>query len=181
MSATSRRLLIGGMAALLATLLIGVAVLAQPLVPFQYQRARQRWEQQRVRHYEVDVSWANGWNYGNARVEMRDGQVVRAIDLDTGQPLLAHKRNSAGYFGSIDNLFEIIRTYVQPQLNWRNLLAHYVPALASRLVPCAAPLPRVSYDPHFGFPTDLWYNDSWCANTFFNYSNVRIARFSPLP
>lgn len=181
MPALSRKLLFAGMAALLVALFAGLIVLALPMMPFQYQRARQRWEQQRMRHYEVEVSWANGWDYGNARVELRDGQIVRALDLDTGQPLVASKRSSAGYFGSIDNLFEIIQTYVQPQLNWRNLLAHYVPALTSQLVSCAAPLPRVRYDPQFGFPADIWYNDSWCANTFFNYSNVKITRFSPLP
>lgn len=175
------KLVLGSVIVLIVTLLAGAIALVAPFAPLQYQRARQRWEQQGVRHYEVDIAWANGWNYGSARVEMRDGKVVRAIDPATGQPLALNKRYNAGYFSSIDNLFTIIQTYVLPELNWRNLLAHLVPALAHRLVSCDAPLPTVSYDQRFGFPSEIWYNDSWCANTFFNYSNVKITHFSPLP
>ena len=175
------KLVLGGLIALLVALLAGAAALVAPFAPLQYQRASQRWQQQGERHYELEISWANGWNYGSARVEMRDGKVVRAIDPATGQPLAPNKQMNAGYFGSVDNLFTIIRTSVLPELNWRNLLAHLVPALAHRLVSCDAPLPAVSYDQRFGFPTEIWYNDSWCANTFFNYSNVKITNFRPLP
>lgn len=177
----TRKLLVGGTVILLAALLAGLAVVVAPFMPFQNRWAQQRWQQHGLRHYELEISWANGWNYGEAHVEMRDGQIIQALDPVTGRPLDPQKLVSARYFGSVDNLFEIIEKYVQPEWNWRNLLAHYAPPLANQLVPCVAPLPKVSYDAQFGFPAELWYNDTWCANTFFNYSHVAIRHFRPLP
>jgi hypothetical protein len=181
MPTLSWKLLIGSTATLLAALLASIVILALSVLPFQYRQARLRWEQQRMRHYQVEVVWANGWNFGDARVEMRDNRLVQAIDLETGQSLARNKLLSAAYFGSIDNLFAIIEKRVQPSWNWRNLLARYVPSLARRIGSCAAPLGEVSYDPQYGYPTNLWYNDGWCTNTFFNYSNVKITQFVPLP
>jgi hypothetical protein len=181
MPALSRKLLIGGTATLLTALLAGVVVLTLPILPFQHQRARQRWEQQRMSHYEVEVTWANGMNFGHALVEIRDNKLVKGTDLDTSQPIAPPKTLSAAYFGSIDNLFAIIKTRVRPEWNWRNLLARYYPDLARQIDACPAPLSEVRYDPQLGYPSDVWYNDSWCAKTFFNYSHVTIVRLRPLP
>jgi hypothetical protein len=181
MSAVSRRVLIGITAGLLATLLAGVIIAALPILPFQYQRAHQRWRQQGLQHYEVEVTWANGWSFGHALVEIRNNRLVSGKDLDTGQPIGAPQMLSASYFASIDNLFNIVDQRVQPDWNWRNLLARYAPALASRIDPCVAPLSEVRYDPQLGYPAEIWYNDSWCAKTFFNYSHVKVISLKPLP
>ncbi len=181
MSARSRKLLVGGMAALLVAIIAGVVIVVLQLLPFQYQRAHRRWAQQQIHHYELEVAWADGWSFGHARVEMRDDQFVRGVDLDTGQPLAPNKLLYAGYFGSVDKLFAIIEKRVRLAWNWRNLLARYVPAVARRLDSCVAPLGEVNYDSDYGYPSNIWYNDSWCTNTFFNYSNVKITQFTPLP
>jgi hypothetical protein len=173
--------LIGIIASLAIVSIAGGIVLALSLLPFQYRQARQRWEQQDIRHYQLEVTWASGWSFGHARVEMRDNKVVRAIDLDTGQPLDSGKLLSAGYFASIDRLFEIIDARMQPTWAWRNLLARLSPSLARRIDGCVAPLSDVGYDPQFGFPSRIAYNDGWCTVTFFDYSNVTITGFQPLP
>jgi hypothetical protein len=173
--------LVGALATLLIASTAGIIILALSLLPFQYWQARQRWEQRRIRHYQLEVAWASGWSYGHVRVEMRDDQLVKAIDLDTGQPLDLSKLPAARYFGSIDRLFEIIDARMQPKWAWRNLLERLSPALARRIDSCVAPLSDVGYDPRFGFPTRISYNDGWCTITFFDYSNVTIAGFQPLP
>jgi hypothetical protein len=155
--------------------------MAMSLLPYQYQQAHRRWQQQRIRHYELEVSWASGWSLGHVWMEMRDNQLVRAVDLDTNQPLDPSKLLSASYFGSIDQLFGIIDARMQPQWAWRNVLEHYLPWLAHRIDRCVAPLSDVGYDPQFGFPTRIAYNDGWCTLTFFDYSNVKISQFHPLP
>jgi hypothetical protein len=159
----------------------GLLLVAGPLLTFDYQWARQRWQQHGSRHYEVDVTWASGWRFGHARVEVRDEQFVRATDLDTGQPLAMNKRADAAYFSSIEQLFKILEPRMQARWYWRTQLEHVWPALARRLDPCPAPLTEASYDPEFGYPNAIAYNDGWCSNTFFTYSNVRIMRFKPLP
>src|SRR6185295_14929271 len=108
MSARSRKLLIAGMVTLLVACIAGIAVIAPSLLSLQYQQAHRRWEQQGLRHYELEVAWANGWSFGHALMEMRDNQLVKGVDLDTGQPLGPGKLLPASYFGSIDNLFQII-------------------------------------------------------------------------
>jgi hypothetical protein len=173
--------LIGSTAMLLVVSFVGIAILALLLLPFQHQQARRRWEQRHIRHYEVEVAWASGWSFGHVRVEMRDNQLVKAVDLDTGRPLDSSKLLWARYFGSIDQLFEIIEVRMRPEWAWRNLLERYSPSLARRIDTCVAPLSDVGYDPQFGFPTNISYNDGWCAITFFDYSNVKVTQFHPLP
>ena len=169
------------MAMLLILSIAGIIILALWLLPFQYRQARQRWEQQRITHYQMEVTWAGGWSYGHVRVEMRDNQLVKAIDLETGQPLDRSRLLTARYFASVDNLFEIIDARMQPKWVWRNLLERVSPSLARRIDSCVAPLSDVGYDPQFGFPTRISYNDGWCAITFFDYSRVTITGFQPLP
>lgn len=181
MPAFSRKFLVGGIVTLLVMLIAGLLVLLWTVLPFRHQRAREHWQQQHIQHYEVDINWANGWNFGHARIEMRNNTFVRGIDLDTGQPLSPSKVLFASYFSSINNLFDIIDVRIRPAWNWRNLLAKYAPTIAHRIDPCVAPLSDVRYDPQYGYPSEIWFNDSWCANTFFNYSHVHIERFTPLP
>ena len=105
-----------------------------------------------------------------ARLLYRDGMML-VIDKPAGIPV--HRGpQSATFKGGValEDYFDVLR-FGLPR----------APALAHRLVSCDAPLPAVSYDQRFGFPTEIWYNDSWCANTFFNYSNVKITNFRPLP
>lgn len=161
--------------------IICVAGLALTLSPVRHEWARQRWEQRRPRRYELEVSWANNWSFGHARVEILDGQLVSGIDLDTGGPLGASKRSSAAYFGSIDQLFALIEWQTRPAERWQAQLARYHPLLARRLNPCAAPLPGVRYDAEYGYPTDIDYYDTECLARFFNRSSVSIRRFRPLP
>jgi hypothetical protein len=181
MASHFRNVLIGGLAAVGVAFTVGVVLVVLPLLPFTDRQARQRWEQLRPAHYEVDVTWASGWRFGSARVELRDGALVRGVDLDNGQPLDFRKRQDARYFASIDNLFKILDERLRPAWYWRVQLARHYPQLASRLSTCVAPLSSVSYDAEYGYPTDISYNDGWCANTFFTYSNVKITRFRPLP
>ena len=173
--------LVGVIATLLILSIAGIVILALWLLPFQYRQARQRWAQQHISHYQLEVTWASGWSYGHARVEMRDNQLVKAVDLDTGQQLDTGRLLIARYYGSIDRLFEIIDVRMQPKWAWRNLLERLSPSLARRIDSCVAPLSDVGYDPRFGFPTRISYNDGWCTITFFDYSNVTIAGFQPLP
>jgi hypothetical protein len=172
---------IGALAGFVAAGVVGIVTLALLLLPFQYRQARQRWEQQRISHYQMEVTWAGGWSYGHALVEMRDNQLIKAVDLETGQPLDQNRLLTAGYFASVDNLFEIIDARMQPKWIWRNLLERASPALARQIDSCVAPLSDVGYDPQFGFPTKISYNDGWCAITFFDYSNVTITGFQRLP
>ena len=173
--------LIGVVATLAIVSIAGIVFLALSLLPFQYRQARQHWEQQRISHYQMELTWASGWSYGHVQVEMRDNQLVKALDLDTGQPLDQSKLLAARYFGSVDRLFEIIDARMQPQWLWRNLLERVSPALARRIDSCVAPLSDVGYDPQFGFPNRLSFNDGWCTITFFDYSNVSVMGFQPLP
>ena len=181
MSLRPANLLILVGSALLIACMVGLGLAALPLLPFQRQSARQHWQQRGPRHYELEVEWANGMNYGHAQVEIRDNRLVRGTDLDTGQPLGIGKLFSAGYFGSIDNLFALIDGQSRPSLSWRTQLARAFPPLASRLDNCAPPLPVVHYSADFGYPTDIDYNDSWCVARYFNRSSIKITRFHPLP
>src|SRR5262245_45759430 len=173
--------LIGFVATLVILSIAGIIFLALALLPFQYRQARQRWEQQRVQHYAMEITWASGWSYGHVRVEMRDNQLVKAVDADTGQQLDTGRLLVAGYLGSIDQLFDIIETRMQPKWAWRNLLERLSPSLARRIDRCVAPLSDVAYDPQYGFPTRISYNNGWCTITFFDYSSVTITGFQPLP
>jgi hypothetical protein len=164
-----------------ALVAICVAGLALTLLPVRHEWARQRWEQRRPRHYELEVSWAHNWSFGHARVEIRDGRLVGGIDLDTGRSLEVNKRGSAAYFGSIDRLFALIEWQTRPAERWQDQLARYHPQLARRLNPCAAPLPAVRYDAEYGYPTDIDYYDTECIARFFNRSSVTIRHFRPLP
>jgi hypothetical protein len=181
MTRRSAKLALIGLGVLLLACSAGLVLGARPLLAFDYQWARQRWEQGGARHYEVDVTWASGWRFGHARVELRDEQFVRATDLDTGQPLALNKRADAAYFASVEQLFKILEPRMQARWYWRTQLERAWPALARRLDPCPAPLTEASYDSEFGYPNAIAYNDGWCSNTFFTYSNVKITRFRPLP
>ncbi|HEX5692228.1 MAG TPA: DUF6174 domain-containing protein [Roseiflexaceae bacterium] len=179
-SRIARSSIVAIVAVLVACIGGGLAV-ALPMLPFSHQQARTRWEEQKPRHYEIDVTWARGWSFGHAQVEMHDGQLVRAVDLDTGQPLGPSKRSDAGYFASVDNLFAVIDQRLQSDWYWRVQLQMNYPQLAHRLYKCVAPLSDVTYDAQYGYPTDMTYNDGWCANTFFTYTNVKLSRLRPLP
>lgn len=168
-------------AALLLACVAGLVVVSLPLLPFQHQWARQRWQQRGLRHYEVDVSWASGWSFGHMQVEMRDNQIVRAVDLDSGQPLSQSRLFQTQHFASIDTLFELIDHQTRLSPNWRYQLARYNRLLGHWLDPCAAPLPRVRYDAQFGYPASVEYYDTPCIETDFNLSTVKITQFHPLP
>ena len=175
------RFTVFGVAALLLACIAGVLLAVLPLLPFTHQQARARWEAQKPRHYEVDVAWAHGWSFGHAHVEMLDGKLVRALDLDTGQPLAANKRSDAGYFASVDNLFGVLDQRFRSEWYWRVQLQLHYPQLAQRMFTCVAPLSDVTYDAEYGYPNDITYNDGWCANTFFTYTNVKLMGFRTLP
>ena len=181
MRSRSARLLLFIASALVLSCAAGLIASALSLLPFEYQQARQRWEQRRPQHYEVDVAWADGWSSGYARVEVRDNRFIAGTDLNTGRALDPSRLADASYFASIDNLFKILDARMQPQWYWRVQLARHYPLLAHWLDSCVPPLTDVSYDPAFGYPADISYNNGWCSNTFFTYSNVRVKRFRPLP
>jgi len=167
---------IGGLALLCG---VGLVVALLPILPFTHQQARQRWEQRGPRHYEVEVSWASGWSFGHVRAEMLDGQIIKGIDLDTGQPLNKQRLVASSYFTSISNLFRTIGAQMRPASTWRYQLARYHPLLAEWLDPCAALLPKISYDPELGYPTSIDYRGSPCqdgGNIF-----LKIERLRPLP
>src|SRR5690242_18411306 len=98
MSRRLRNLLIIAMLIPFVACIAGVAVTLPPPFPLQYQQAHQRWIQRGIRHYQVEVIWADGWSAGHARVEMRDNQFVQGIDLDTGLPLPTNKLLAGSYF-----------------------------------------------------------------------------------
>ena len=181
MARFAKQLVIGLLATLVAMITLAALFVVFVFTPYRYEHAHQLWVQQQPRHYQVEVSWASGWDVGNARVEIRDKQFVRALDLDTGQPLAVNKLNSASYFGSVDQLFTLIKKQVQPNWNWRNIVAHYIPQLAQKLKACTAPLGEVEYNSTYGYPANIWYNSAWCTNSFYSYSNVKITRFDVLP
>ena len=178
---TSNKLLTGSITVFLISAACIAVLVALALVPFSDALAHQRWIQQRPHHYQVDVTWASGWDFGSARVEMRDNHLVKAVDIATGQPLPPYQIHTASYFGSIDQLFTLIDKQVQGNRTWRNVLAKYVPSLARWLRACTAPLGTVEYDTDYGYPTNIWYISGWCTDTFFTYSNVKITQFTPLP
>ena len=181
MSSRRARLLLGIVAGLALAGVAGMVTALPALPSFTLQQARQRWAHQGIRHYQAEVTWASGWSYGHVRVEMRDNQLVKAVDADTGQQPDTGKLIVAGYYGSIDHLFGIIDARMQPEWAWRSLLERYAPWFARRIDRCVAPLSDVGYDPQFGFPTRISYNDGWCTITFFDYSNVNVTGFQPLP
>jgi hypothetical protein len=146
-----------------------------------YQLARQRWEQRALRHYEVEVIWADGWRTGHTRVELRDNKAVGGSDLISGQPLATHELIVVERHASVEALFDVIRVRLWPSLDWRNAVARWHPALRRWLRPCIPPLDAVSYDGALGYPRELLYNDSWCSNSFYTHTRVRIIRLTPLP
>jgi len=175
------KLVVLGSGALLLIGVVGVALLFL-LLPFQYQWFQRRWNQQAVQHYELETMWASGMSRGHVLAEVRDNRIVAGVDLDTGQPLNPNKPLAASAYVSIDNLFLIIRKQYRPATSWRSQLARYDRGLALKLDPCAAPLPNISYDAEFGYPTSINYQASPCMLPF-NGANLflTIARFRPLP
>jgi hypothetical protein len=177
----------GRMLGLAGILLIGAACgmgvllhLAPPLA-WQDQDARARWVAQGVRHYRADISWADGWQVGAARVEVRDQQLLAAVDLRSGAPLVAAQYSSAGYFASVEKLFTLVETRIAATMDWRRRLGLLHPLLARWFKPCVVPLGRVHYDPSYGYPTLIEYNDGGCGAEFFTYSKVTMTNFTPLP
>jgi hypothetical protein len=167
---------IGGLVFLCAA---GLVVALLPMLPFTYQQARQRWEQHGPHHYEVEAVWASGWSFGHVRAEVLDEQIVAGIDLDTGQPLSRQRLVASSYFTSVSNLLRTIGAQIRPSSTWRNQLARYHPLLADWLDPCAALMPKISYDPELGYPTSIDYRGSPCqdgGNIF-----LKIERLRPLP
>ncbi len=167
-------LMLGCMTAFIATL--------PPIWPMQVRQAHQRWQQANLRHYEVEVSWADGWQFGHARVEMHNGRFVGGTDLDTGQPLAASKLVSASYFASIDTLFALIEKRAWASIDWRILVGRWHPMLDRWLEPCLPPLQSATFDAQFGYPREISYNNGWCnRTTFFAYSHVQLLDLKPLP
>lgn len=163
-------LLLGGVAA---------TITVYPLTQWYHQRARMRWEQQRLAHYEVTAYWASEMSFGHVRAEVRDDKVVGGTDLETGQPLSPGGMANVSYFVSVNNLFRMINEQMRPASNWRYQLARYHPLLARQLDPCAALLPRVTYDPTLGYPTSIWYRGTPCLNGGNIY--LTIEQLRPLP
>jgi hypothetical protein len=155
-----------------------------PLLPFQHQSARQRWEQRGLRHYELDARWMNGLGSDqHLRVEVRDNQAVAGVNLDTGQALSHGELIAISNYVVIDTLFEIIAELTRPAADWHNQIARYHPLLAQWFSPCAAPLPQVRYDAEYGYPTDFYYRGYPCIATLRSRTRAKmqIERFRPLP
>lgn len=149
-------------------------------LPLAHQQARQRWEQRGPRHYQLEAAWASGWSYGHVRAEVRDNQIVAAVDADTGQPLERSKFIVAGFYTSIDSLFGMIDAQIQPASTWRYQLARYHPLLANWIYRCTALLPRIEYDPELGYPASIDYYGNPCFNGSQSVL-VKIERLRPLP
>lgn len=113
------------------------------------------------------------------RVEVRDGKVIRGVDLETGRPLEPRRLVNATPFVRIDHLFRMIEEQTRPSSNWRYQLARYHPLLAGRLDPCAAILPNIRYDQRFGYPTSISYRGSPCFNGENGFLTIKAVR--PLP
>lgn len=158
---------------------VALAIAVYPLTQWYHQHARAQWEQQHLTHYEVTAYWASEMSFGHVRAEVRDDKVISGTDLDTGQPLSPAGMANASYFVSVDNLFRAINEQMRPSSSWRYQLARYHPLLARELDPCAALLPRVSYDAALGYPTSIWYRGTPC----FNGGNIylTIEQLHPLP
>src|SRR5262245_61403832 len=97
---------------------------------FRFERARQRWEERRPPHYVITYNWASGWSFGNVQVEVRNGQVIRGTNVDTGQPLEPYQLKTASYYATIDNLFDTIAYQLRPAPTLLGQLARYHPLLA---------------------------------------------------
>jgi hypothetical protein len=179
MSRRAAGLILSSIGGLVLACVIGLAIELAPALPFVHEQARQRWEQRGLRHYELDVSWASGLSFGYARVEMLDNRIVAGVDLETGRPLDRNRMIAASAFASIDNLFGMIAAQIRPSTTWRRQLARYHPLLADRLDPCAALMPRISYDSELGYPTSISYRGSPCSDGGDLF--LKIAHFRPLP
>jgi hypothetical protein len=175
--------LAAGSGALALACLLGLAFAVLPLLPFQYQWARQRWEQNRPRHYELEATWRRDQQSGHARIEVRDDQFVAGVDLDTGRALRPAELRDLSRIVSIESMFRVIDARVRPSPNWRHQLGRYHPLLARWLAPCAAPIPQVRYDAALGYPTSISYRGGACIATLVSGENVdvRIERLRPLP
>lgn len=171
-----------GAALIVVACVAGLLATLPPLWPVKVSQAHQRWQGQHIQHYRVDVVWADGWSVGHAQVEMRNGKLVAATDLDSGRPLDPRKYLTASYFASIDTLFEILEQRVWQSINWRIVLSRYHPLIARWLKPCLAPLSSVTFDTQLGYPQEISYNNGWCdQTTFFSYSQVQLSNLRPLP
>ncbi len=158
---------------------VALAINLYPLTQWYHQHARTQWEQQHLTHYEVTAYWSSDMSFGHVRAEVRDDKVISGTDLDTGQPLTSSRMANVSYFVSVNNLFRTIKEELRPASSWRYQLARYHPLLSRRLDPCAALLPRVTYDATLGYPTSIWYRGTPCLNGGNIY--LTIEQLRPLP
>jgi hypothetical protein len=179
MARRARNLLLAAAVVLSLLCVGGLALGLTRYLPLRQAEARRLWAERGPRHYEIDLSWAAGWNYGAARVEMRDGRLVRALDLQTGAPLPDHRRFAAGFYANVDNLFAVIDEELRPAPSWRGQLARYHPLLAEWIDRCAAQMPDVAYDRALGFPTRISYRGTPCVNG--ENLSLSVYRLQPLP
>ncbi|HEX9370810.1 MAG TPA: DUF6174 domain-containing protein, partial [Roseiflexaceae bacterium] len=151
-----------GLVALTVICVVPGALALLPGLPFEQQRARQRWARNRPQRYELEIAWASDWTRGRVRAEVRDNRIIAGTDLDTGQPLAHRKLAVASQFASIDNLFEMIEAQTRPSSTPRYQIARYHPLLARWLDSCAPPFPDVRYDAELGYPIAIDYRGSPC-------------------
>lgn len=162
----------------LVACIAGVA-LALLSVSFRYERARQLWQERRPAHYEIEYTWASGWSFGHVQVEVRDGQVIRGTNVENGQPLARYQLQTAGYYATIDNLFNTIAYQLRPPPTLLGQIARYHPLLAEQIDRCAALLPQISYDAEYGFPNAISYRGTPCFDG--GNLSLRVTDFHPLP
>jgi hypothetical protein len=167
-----------------ALLLACAATAALSALPFPQRWARERWEQRRPQHYQLVVLWNDSLGPPHhVRAEMRDRQLVAAVDITTGQPLDLGRLGAERNVLEVDRLFDTIARQSRPSPDWRTQLARYHPLLARWLNPCATRLPDVAYDTEYGYPISVRYHSSTCVDTlaFRMDTSIKVEEFHALP
>jgi flagellar biogenesis protein FliO len=166
--------------ALLAALAAVLAALAQAWlwVPLTHSSARERWDRQDLRHYEMEVvAQADGIDL-HLLVEVRDEQLVRGVNLRTGSRLTADQLAPYLIWLPIERLFDRIEVQRYSGTSWRHQVAELSPWIAQQLRWCLVRPLHAVYDPQRGYPSAVRFRHNICSPR--KALDVRIG-ITPLP
>jgi hypothetical protein len=135
----------------------------------RYALAKSHWDAQDIHHYQLTAQLSQGGDMrGPWTVEIRDDQVIAGFDTVSGALLNSTQIRTAQRVLPISTLFITIHNEINtPPLTSTfavlTRIARLGPPLREHLNPCAARLPKVTYDPALGYPRGVIVYGSPCV------------------
>ncbi|NJM07075.1 hypothetical protein HC891_14195 [Candidatus Gracilibacteria bacterium] len=146
-----------------AMLVSVLALLSVSVVMGGRQSARERWEQHGPRHYLLDITIRGDQTLVRMQIEVRDGTMLKGVDLNTGRALSAERIARYYTILPVERLFDRIELQSYGARSLRHRIAGSAPWLARQLGWCVIQPLRAEYDSALGYPKTFQFRHNVCA------------------